>query len=59
MKKVIFGKSGITSLVGYMLAGLMVLDESLKAGETSWTKIAIAVAIAVLGRVSGDANKIK
>lgn len=55
----IFGKSSLTSIVGYLLAGLMTVDELTKAGETSWFKIAIAVGIAILGRVSADASKVK
>ncbi|MEZ2446134.1 hypothetical protein AB6805_30675 [Chitinophaga sp. RCC_12] len=55
----IFGKSSLTSIAGYIVAGLLVVQEMQKAGETNWISIAIAAAIAVLGRVSGDANKAK
>ncbi|MFX1704606.1 hypothetical protein PV783_11665 [Chitinophaga sp. CC14] len=55
----IFGKSSLTSIAGYIVAGLLVVQEMQKAGETNWISIAIAAAIAVLGRVAGDANKVK
>lgn len=57
MKQFLLGKSTWTSLVGYLLCALMVIDDMTKAGETSWVKIGIAVLIAVLGRVSADAGK--
>lgn len=57
MKKIILGNSGITSIVGYLLAGLMAFDEATKSGETDWKKIVIAVGIAVLGRAAADANR--
>ncbi|MBV7529050.1 hypothetical protein [Chitinophaga sp. sic0106] len=59
MKKVLLGNSSITSVIGYLVAGLVVLDDMLKAGETSWLRIAVAVAIAILGRVSADSGKVK
>lgn len=52
----ILGKSPFTSIAGYIVAGLMVAQELLGKGETSYWKIGIAVAIAVLGRVSADAG---
>lgn len=53
----ILGESPWTSIVGYVTAGLMVLENLLKTGETSWVKIAVAVCIAVFGRIAADANK--
>jgi hypothetical protein len=57
MKQLLLGKSTWTSVVGYLLAALMVIDEMIKAGETSYVKIGIAALIAVLGRISADAGK--
>lgn len=55
--KQIFGESWQTTLAGYVLAGLLVAQDLIDTGETSWWKIAISVAIAVLGRVAGDEKK--
>lgn len=57
MKKFLLGSSTITSIAGYLAAGLVVLEDLIKAGETSLLKISVAVAIAILGRVSADAGK--
>ena len=56
MKK-IFGDSWHTSLAGLLLAGLLVAQDLINTGVTSRWKIAIAVTIAVLGRVAGDEKK--
>lgn len=55
MKKIILGNSGITSIVGYLIAGLMAIDEITKTGETSWIKIVAAVGLAIFGRFAKDA----
>lgn len=55
--KQIWGESWKTSLVGALLAGLMVLQEYLEKDEVSYTKIGIAVMIAILGRVAADGTK--
>lgn len=55
----IFGKFPVTSVVGYLLAGLTAADELLKSGETNYFKIGISVLLAVLGRVAADSNKVK
>ena len=55
----IFGKFPVTSIVGYLLAGLTALDEILKSGETNYFKIASAVLLAVFGRYAADSNKVK
>lgn len=55
--KQIFGESWQTTVAGYFLAGLMVAQDLIDKGETTWWKISIAVAIAVLGRVAGDEAK--
>jgi hypothetical protein len=55
--KSILGDSWKTSLVGAILAGLTVYQEYLKTGSVSNSQIAIAVAIAILGRLMADATK--
>lgn len=55
----IFGKFPVTSIVGYLLAGLTAADELLKAGETNYLKIATAALLAILGRYSADSTKAK
>lgn len=57
--KFILGSNPLTSIAGYIVAGLLVAQQLLTAGETSWLKIGIAVGIAVLGRVSGDTTNTK
>ena len=56
--KNILGSNPLTSIAGYLVAGLLVAQEMLTTGETSWLKIAIAVSVAVLGRVAGDTAKV-
>lgn len=50
----IWGESWKTTLVGAVLAGLMVLQEFLDKDEVSTSKILIAVTIAILGRLAAD-----
>jgi hypothetical protein len=57
--KNILGSNPFTSIAGYVVAGLMVVQTLITAGETDWFKIGIAAAIAVLGRVSGDSINTK
>lgn len=54
MMSKIWGESWKTTLAGAILAGLMVLQEYLDKDTVSSTKIAIAVVIAVLGRLAAD-----
>lgn len=54
--KNILGSNPVTSIAGFIVAGLMVAQTLMVAGETNWLKIGIAVGIAVLGRVSGDSQ---
>lgn len=54
MMSKIWGESWKTTLAGAILAGLMVLQEYLDKDSVSSTKIAIAVIIAVLGRLAAD-----
>ena len=55
--KTLFGESWHTTVSGLVLAGLTVAQDLINTGVTSPWKIAIAVAIAVLGRVAGDEKK--
>lgn len=54
MMSKIWGESWKTTLAGAILAGLMVLQEYMDKDSVSSTKIAIAVVIAVLGRLAAD-----
>lgn len=56
--KILLGGNPLTSIAGYLVAGLVVAQNYLDKGETNWWKIGIAVGIAILGRLSADgANK--
>lgn len=57
--KLIFGNSPITSILGYLIAGLVVIEQSLSAGETNWVSISVAVLTALLGRKAADAEKVE
>lgn len=57
--KLIFGNSPITSILGYLIAGLVVVEQSLQAGEANWVSIAVAVLTALLGRKAADAEKVE
>ena len=57
--KLIFGNSPITSILGYLIAGLVVIEQSLIAGETNWVSIGVAVLTALLGRKAADAEKVE
>jgi hypothetical protein len=57
--KLIFGNSPITSILGYLIAGLVVIEQSLVAGETNWVSIGVAVLTALLGRKAADAEKVE
>jgi hypothetical protein len=57
MKSFFFGKSPVTSIIGYIIAGLTVMNDLMTAGETNGWKIGLAVAMAVLGRVAADAGQ--
>jgi hypothetical protein len=54
--KQIFGENWHTSLAGYLLAGLMVAEQMVSEGVVNPWRIALAVGIAVLGRVAGDSK---
>lgn len=57
--KLIFGNSPITSIIGYLIAGLVVVEQALQAGETNWVTISVAVLTALLGRKAADAEKVE
>ena len=56
MKNIFLGSNPMTSVAGYVVSGLVVVQALLEKGETNYWKIGIAAAIAVLGRVSGDST---
>lgn len=55
----ILGKSPVTSILGYVAAAVIILQEQLESGVTDWKTIAIAVFVGIFGRVSGDSKKVK
>lgn len=60
MKKLIhnlLGDSPKTTLLGYSILGLTVVNESIQKGETRWFPIAIAVLVALMGRYAADATE--
>lgn len=59
MKQILLGNSGGTSIIGYLLAGLMAYQDIQKSGDVNWVNIAVAVLIAVLGRMAADAKSVK
>ena len=59
MKNFFLGSNPITTIAGYLLAGLHVANDLLTKGITSGWQIAIPVAIAILGRVAGDSTNTK
>jgi hypothetical protein len=56
MKKVFIGSSPASTIAGYVLAALMIVQDMTTHGETNWTQIAIAVGIAVLGHIVKDSD---
>lgn len=52
--KLLFGSNPLTTIAGYILAGLYAAQTVMTTGFTHWYDIAIPVAIAILGRVAGD-----
>lgn len=54
--KIVLGKHQITSILGIIAGALVMLQQFFTSGETDWKKIALAIAIYVLGRVAADAN---
>lgn len=55
----ILGKSPLTSILGYVAAAVIILQEQLESGITDWKTIAIAILVGVFGRVTADSNKVK
>jgi hypothetical protein len=54
--KTILGTSPITTIVGFLLAGLTAAQTLLSQGNTNWYQIGVAALMAILGRVAADAN---
>lgn len=59
MKSILFGSSPITSIIGYLIAGLTAAQTLLQSGNTNYIQIGIAALIAILGRVTADASQVK
>jgi hypothetical protein len=59
MIKTIFGSSPYTTIAGYIVAGLMIAQTMIESGVTNPWRIALAVGIAILGRVAGDEKTTK
>lgn len=57
--KTLLGANPITSICGYLLAGLTTADALLKSGGKSYLQIGVAVFLAVLGRVAADTNTVE
>jgi hypothetical protein len=57
MMEKIFGQDWKTTLAGLIFAGLTVAQQYIEQGVVSPWRIGIAVGIAVMGRLAGDATK--
>lgn len=55
----ILGKSPLTSILGFVAAAVIILQEQLESGVSDWKTIAIAILVGVFGRVTADSNKVK
>lgn len=58
MKNFFIGKNPITSITGYLLAGLTIANDLYMNSERDLWKYVFAVGIAVLGRVSADSESV-
>lgn len=58
INNIFLGKNPITSIIGYVLAGLTSFQMYFKPG-IQWYEWGVPVIIAILGRVSTDFNNIK
>ena len=59
MKKIFLGSSPLSSVAGYVMAGLVVVNEMFTHGETNWRKIGIGAVMAILGRIVADSKDTK
>jgi hypothetical protein len=55
MKKLLLGNSPITSIIGYVITGLGLLNEALNSGENNWFRIGMYILVGLFGRKAGDA----
>jgi EamA domain-containing membrane protein RarD len=53
----LLGASPKTSMLGVAIAALGIIHEALKAGESDWMNIAMAVLMGVLGLKASDGDK--
>jgi hypothetical protein len=59
LKKIFLGSNPLTSIAGYILAGLYAAKIALAANPKHWYEVAFPVGIAILGRVAGDTQNTK
>lgn len=53
----LLGANAKTSVLGILIAALGIIHEAIKAGETDYMNIAIAVLMGVLGLKASDGSK--
>jgi len=53
----LLGPSPVTTVLGLVVAGLMVVKTQLEAGNTDWISILIAAFTAILGYKAQDSSK--
>jgi len=53
----LLGPSPVTTVLGLVVAALMVIKTQMEAGNTDWVSIAIAAATALLGFKAQDSSK--
>lgn len=56
VSKAVLGTHPLTSILGIVGGALVMLQSFYAQGESDWKKIALAIAIYVLGRVAADAS---
>lgn len=54
MKKLLIGRSPLTTIAGYLLAALMSISQVSATGVHNWKDILLPASIALLGRLSSD-----
>lgn len=57
MKKLLIGRSPLTTVAGYLVAILMSVHQVTGTGPQGWQDILLPAAIALFGRIAGDDNK--
>lgn len=54
MKRFLIGHSPFTTLAGYVLSALLIIQQLQDKGVTDWHQMILPVAIAIFGRIAGD-----